>query len=73
MMVEQGAAADADEALHGAVRQGDAAMVRFLLDNGVENLELENFAEKTPLAVAIERGDEAIVELLRERGAREPG
>jgi ankyrin repeat protein len=60
-----------DQALHGAVARGHLAMVEWLLGHGVEDVNRPNFAQKTPLAVALERGHSEIAELLRRHGGRE--
>ena len=38
-------------------------MAEFLLDNGVENLEVQNFSDQTSLQVALEKEDEAMAAL----------
>jgi ankyrin repeat protein len=46
-------------------------MARWLLDHGVRDVNIPNFQQKTPLRVAIERGDEPMAALLRARGGHE--
>ncbi len=58
-----------DDAIHGAVAFGHSDMVKWLLDNGANNVNALDFRGKTPLAVAEEKGFPAIAELLRENGA----
>jgi len=60
-----------DAALHGAVARGHLAMAEWLLDHGVANVDQPNFQQKTPLAVALERGHSEIADLLRRHGAHE--
>ena len=60
-----------DAALHAAIRFGHAGMVKWLLVNGVQNVNVPNFEGKTPLKVAVEGGHEEIARLLRERGGTE--
>ena len=60
-----------DQALHGAVAYGHLAMVEWLLAHGVQDVNRPNFQQKTPLAVALERGHGAVAEVLRRRGGRE--
>ena len=55
--------------LHIAVRQGDSATVRFLLQKGA-NVSKEDDQGITLLETACERGDEAIVRLLLDKGAK---
>jgi ankyrin repeat protein len=71
MVVARGGGEGKDGALHGAVARGQTAMVRWLLDNGVQDVNRLNFQQKTPLAAAVERGHEEIAALLRARGAHE--
>ena len=59
-----------DESLHGAVRFGHTDMVAWLLEHGLENAQLPNFADKTPLQVAEEKEFDRIAELLRAFVAR---
>lgn len=58
-----------NHALHGALMFGHVDMVRWLLDNGVTDVNTKNFQDKTPLAVAIEKSYADIEALLREKGA----
>jgi uncharacterized protein len=61
----------ADQALHGAVAYGHLAMVEWLLAHGVQDVNRPNFQQKTPLAVALERGHAEVADLLRRHGGRE--
>lgn len=58
-----------NHALHGALMFGHVEMVRRLLDNGVTDVNMKNFQDKTPLAVAIEKGYADIESILRQKGA----
>lgn len=58
-----------NHALHGALMFGHVEMVRWLLDNGVTDVNTKNFQDKTPLAVALENGYADIEAILREKGA----
>jgi ankyrin repeat protein len=58
-----------NHALHGALMFGHVDMVRWLLANGVTDVNTLNYEEKTPLAVAIEKGFADIEALLRGAGA----
>ena len=60
-----------DQALHAAVAYGHLAMAEWLLGHGVEDVNRPNFQQKTPLAVAVERGHGEVAELLRRHGGRE--
>ncbi len=61
---------DMGSALHRAVVGGHEAVVKFLVDKGAD-VNLKDVMGRTPLALAQARGNSAIVELLRERGALE--
>ncbi len=63
-----GYAADANEDLLAAVRKGDVAAVKALLDNGA-NVNAKSPYGATPLFFAANRGNIEIVKLLLERGA----
>jgi uncharacterized protein len=60
-----------DDALHGAIDFGHEAMVKWLLANGATNLNVPNFAGKSPLTAALKSGHSGIVEMLRAHGALE--
>lgn len=60
----------ANHALHGAVAHNRIEMVRWLLANGVTDINSGNFENKTPLTVATERGYIELQALLREHGAQ---
>ena len=54
-----------DEAVHAATRFGHTPVVAWLLEHGATNLTIRNFEEKTPLQVALDKGYQEIVTLLR--------
>lgn len=56
--------------LHGAVAFNQLEMVEWLLDRGAKVNALDN-ESKTPLSRAIEKGNDAIADLLRRRGGKE--
>ncbi len=57
-------------ALHGAISYGHKNMTVWLLDNGVKDLQAQNYQGKTPLQNAIDSNQPEIADLLRERGAQ---
>lgn len=61
---------DMGSALHRPVVGGHEAVVKFLVEKGA-NVNLKDVMGRTPLALAQAKGNGAIVELLRERGALE--
>ena len=58
-------------ALHNAVTRGYYDLVLWLVENASPDLTAKNFQGKTPMSVAIERKQESIAQLLKERGAKE--
>jgi ankyrin repeat protein len=60
-----------DDALHAAVGFGHVDMVRWLLENGVHNVNAPNYDKKTPLSLALANGHTEIAGLLREHGGTE--
>jgi uncharacterized protein len=60
-----GAVAASD--LHGAISSGQAAMVRWMLENGADDLGVKNYQDQTPLEAASARGHDEIADLLRAR------
>lgn len=70
MLLERGAQEDdMSLALGNAVGKGHAAMARWLLENCSPDLSWKNYEGKNSLTVATERGDEAMMALLRDFGA----
>ncbi len=57
-------------ALHGAAAFGRREMVRWLIDRGAKVTALD-YARKTPLRLAVEKGHDEVADLLRRRGAAE--
>lgn len=57
-------------ALHGAISYGHKKMVTWLLENGVTDLQVQDYRGKTPLQNAADSDQPEIADLLRERGAR---
>ena len=70
-LFRNGAKAGASSALHNAVTRGDYDLVVWLVENASPDLNSKNFQGKTPLSVALERKQETIAQLLKERGGKE--
>jgi ankyrin repeat protein len=70
-LFRNGAKTGSSSALHNAVTRGYYDLVLWLVENASPDLNAKNFQRKTPLSVAIERKQETIAQLLRERGAKE--
>jgi hypothetical protein len=58
-------------ALHAAINHKHPAMVRWLLDNGAQDVNAKDYQNKTPLQHALESEQPEIADLLRERVATE--
>jgi ankyrin repeat protein len=58
-----------DDALHGGISYEHTDMVAWLLENGATDVTVQNWEGKTPLQRAEESGQEAVVRLLKARGA----
>ena len=71
MLVAHGGGEGLDSALHAAVQFGHLDMVRWLLENGAQNVNVPNFDSKTPLNVAQANGYTEIADLLRQHGGTE--
>jgi len=71
LLIAHGGGAEASAALHGALRYGHTAMLAWLLDHGATDVDVADFAGKTPLQIAVERDYPAIAALLRQHGATE--
>ncbi len=67
MLYEHGATSGVSMALSNAVSRGHTTVVRWLLAHGNPKLDWKNYEGKTALDIATERGDAAMVELLRQR------
>jgi uncharacterized protein len=61
-------ALDRNQALQTATQSGHTEFVAWLLQHGVDNVNTKNFAGKTPLDLALEKGHDEIAKLLRARG-----
>jgi ankyrin repeat protein len=70
LLVARGGGAGPDGALHGAVGHGHLAMTRWLLARGADPNTLD-FAGKTTLRVALDRGYAEMAGLLRAHGGLE--
>jgi ankyrin repeat protein len=70
-LFRNGAKTGSSSALHNAVTRGYYDLVVWLVENTSPDLNSKNFQGKSPLAVAIERKQETIAKLLRERGGKE--
>ena len=70
-LFRNGANAGSSSALHNAVTRGYYDLVVWLIENASPDLDWKNFQGKSPLSVAIERKQETIAQLLRERGGKE--
>ncbi len=64
LLKERGCVEGYNSALHGAVADGDAGMVGWLLHNGVTDITTANFQGKTPLEKAQENHQAEIIALL---------
>ena len=69
LLLANGGGEGIDHALHAAINFGHLDMVQWLLDHGVQNVNILNFEGKTPLEVATAGGHTEIADLLRQRGA----
>ena len=70
-LFERGATTAPSLALHNAILKGNYDLVQWLLDNASPEINAKDYRGKTPLAVAVERKQEGIAKLLRDRGAAE--
>jgi len=70
-LFRNGAKAGSSSALHNAVSRGYYDLVVWLVENASPDLNSKNFQGKSPLLVALERKQETIAQLLRERGGKE--
>jgi ankyrin repeat protein len=66
-----GNAADFNQALSAAARDGRLEMTKWLLANGVTDPNVPDAFQKTPLAIALGKGFDDVAEELRRSGARE--
>ncbi len=70
-LFQNGAKTGSSPALQNAVTRGYYDLVVWLIENASPDLNAKNFQGKTPLSVAIERNQEIIAQLLKNRGAKE--
>jgi ankyrin repeat protein len=68
LLISHGGGEGMNSSLHAAVISGKVEMVRWLLDNGVTDVNPPDFNGKTPLDMAESLGHSEIATLLRERG-----
>jgi ankyrin repeat protein len=69
MLLKRGAREGISMALGNAVSKGHIEMTKWLLDHSTPDLSWTNYEGKTPLVIASEAGNDAIVTLLLEHGA----
>lgn len=70
LLVQYGGGEGASHALHPAIGREHVGMVKWLLEHGAETTAL-NFQGKTPLKAALEKGNQEIIDLLKQHGAEE--
>jgi ankyrin repeat protein len=68
MLLAHGEHEDMSLALSNAVSKGYLGMARWLLENSNPDLSWKNYEGKDVLTIATERGDEAMIALLRDFG-----
>ncbi|HUS16018.1 MAG TPA: ankyrin repeat domain-containing protein, partial [Chloroflexia bacterium] len=68
LLLAKGGGEGIDSALHAATLRGHLPMVEWLLAHGVTDVNTPNFAQKTPLQMAMDLGNEPIADLLRRHG-----
>jgi uncharacterized protein len=71
MLVKHGALDGSSFALHNAVSRGYKEMAEWLITNANPDVNWRNYQGKTPLTLAIERKDQAMLDLLRSHGGTE--
>lgn len=71
LLLMYGGADGKEFALHAAVLSGNADMVNWLLANGIQDVNMPNYENKTPLTVALERGYFDVADMLESEGGRE--
>ena len=69
MLFERGAIEGMSHALGNAVMKGYVEMAAWLIENGHPDLKWKNYDGKSLMTLAGERGDKAMLKLLREHGA----
>lgn len=71
LLKQHGGGEGKEFALHAAVLSGNADMVNWLLANGIQDVNMRNYENKTPLTVALERGYFDIADMLQSEGGVE--
>jgi uncharacterized protein len=71
IVFEQGAKSGSTLALHNSILKGNYEITQWLLENAKPDISSKNFQGKLPLAVALERKDVRMAQLLRGFGAKE--
>jgi len=71
LVAKAGDAEDKDRAMHAAVLSGKSEMVNWLLSNGVQDINLPNDENKTPLTVALDHGYFDIADMIQSEGGVE--
>ena len=69
LLFKRGAGEGMAHALGNAVMKGYVKMAAWLIENGHPDMKWKNYDGKSLLTIARERGDEAMLTLLREHGA----
>jgi ankyrin repeat protein len=69
LLFKRGASEGMAHALGNAVMKGYVKMAAWLIENGHPDMKWKNYDGKSLLTLARERGDEAMLTLLREHGA----
>jgi len=64
-------APDFNQSLSAAARDGRLEMIRWLLANGVTNVNAHDGFRKTPLKIAMDKGFDDVAAVLRDNGGRE--
>ncbi len=71
LLVKYGGGEGKEFAMHAAVQSGSAEMVNWLLANGIQDVNMPNYENKTPLTVALEKGYFDIADMLQSEGGVE--
>ena len=71
MVYKRGATTGADLALNNAIMRGNEEIIEWLVRNAGADVNSKNYRGKPLLAVAKERGNKRVIELLERHGARD--